>query len=119
MTTLRVPVIARYFAAAEHDNLDALVDCFINDGDVTDEGRTWHGLAEIRRWREEVATAYEYTLQVLRSEPAGQEDGLECHDVWTHLEGNFPGGTVDLIYRFGLRNDRIARLEIVPTQAAR
>jgi len=33
-----------------------------------------------------------------------------------HLEGNFPGGTVDLTSRFGLRG--IARLEIVPTRNA-
>jgi hypothetical protein len=32
--------------------------------------------------------------------------------VRTHLEGNFPGGTVDLRYRFGLRDGRIAELRI-------
>ena len=34
--------------------------------------------------------------------------------MYTHLEGNFPGGTVDLTNRFGLRDGLIARLEIVP-----
>lgn len=29
-----------------------------------------------------------------------------------HLEGNFPGGTVDLKYRFTLAADRISRLHM-------
>ena len=37
--------------------------------------------------------------------------------MYTHLEGNFPGGTVDLTDRFGLRGGRIGSLEFVPTQA--
>jgi len=45
-------------------------------------------------------------------------DGLQRHDVYTHLEGNFPGGTVDLTNRFQLRNGRITRLEIAPTERA-
>ncbi len=31
-----------------------------------------------------------------------------------HLEGTFPGGTVDLKYRFTVDGDRISRLEIAP-----
>ena len=46
-------------------------------------------------------------------------DGLERHDVYTHLEGNFPGGRVDLTDRFGLRDGRIASLEFVATDAAK
>jgi hypothetical protein len=47
----------------------------------------------------------------------GEVDGVEGHDVYLHLEGNFPGGEVDLTDRFALRDGRIARLEIVPTEA--
>ena len=42
--------------------------------------------------------------------------GAEIH---VHLEGNFPGGQVDLTDRFALRGGRIARLEIVPNEATR
>ena len=70
--------------------------------------------AGIREWRERVANAYEYTVEVRGAAARGQVDGVERHDVYTHLEGNFPGGTVDLTNRFGLRDGRIARLEIVP-----
>lgn len=75
MTTSLPPFISRYFTAAEHDDVDALVGCFTDDAVVTDEGRTWHGHAEIRRWRENVATAYEYTLEVLGAEPGARRAG--------------------------------------------
>lgn len=115
MTTSLSPVISSYFTAAAEGDVDALVTCFTDDAVVADEDRTWRGRAEIRSWRETVATAYKYTLDVLGSEPAGESAGLERHDVRTHLEGNFPGGTVDLTYRFGLRDGRIASLDVAPT----
>jgi ketosteroid isomerase-like protein len=118
MTTSLPAAISRYFTLAADGDDDALVDCFTDDAAVTDEGRTWRGHAEIRKWREDVATAYEYTLEALGAEPGGQAGGLEGYDVQTHLEGNFPGGTVDLTYRFGLRDGRIARLDIAPAEAA-
>jgi hypothetical protein len=49
----------------------------------------------------------------------GEVDGAERHDVHVHLEGNFPGGQVDLTDRFALRGGRIARLEIVSAGKAR
>jgi hypothetical protein len=53
---------------------------------------------------------------VLRVVGLGETDDVERVDVYTHLEGNFPGGTVDLTNRFGLRGGRITLLEIVPTE---
>jgi len=115
MTDPLPPTISRYFTAADDGDTDALIACFTLDAVVTDEGRSRHGHDEIRQWREEVATAYEYTLEVVGSEPGGDRGGLEWHDVLTHLEGNFPGGTVDLTYRFGLLGGRIAELQITPS----
>jgi hypothetical protein len=40
--------------------------------------------------------------------------GADRYDVTHHLEGNFPGGTVDLHFRFTLRNGKITRLVIEP-----
>jgi ketosteroid isomerase-like protein len=118
MTNPLPTIISRYFTAADNGDTDALVGCFTPDAIVSDESRSRHGHAEIRQWREEVATAYEYTLEVLGSEPAGDRGGLAWHDVLTHLEGNFPGGTVDLRYRFGLLDGHIAELRIGPAPAA-
>jgi ketosteroid isomerase-like protein len=113
------PVISEYLAASDRGDAEAIVRCFAEDAVVVDEGQQWRGTAAIRRWRDTVATAYQYTVQVTGAETLGEVDGAERHDVHLHLEGNFPGGEVDLTNRFTLRAGRIARLEIVPTEATR
>jgi ketosteroid isomerase-like protein len=113
------PVISEYLAASDRGDAEAVVRCFAQDAVVVDEGRQWRGTAAIRRWRATVATAYQYTVQVTGAEARGEADGAERHDVHVHLEGNFPGGQVDLTDRFALRGGRIASLEIVPAGAAR
>jgi len=110
-------IISDYMVASDTGNVDAIVACFTDDAVVLDEDQEWRGRPRIRDWRERVANAFEYTVEVLRTAPRGQTDGLERHDVYTHLEGNFPGGTVDLTNRFGLRDGFVAHLEIVPTEA--
>jgi ketosteroid isomerase-like protein len=116
MTSSLPTIISEYFAAADRGDVDAIVACFANDATVLDEDQEWHGHAGIRQWRTQVATAYEYTVEVRRAVGRGAIDGVERHDVYTHLEGNFPGGTVDLTNRFGMHDGRITRLEIVSTE---
>ena len=113
------PVISEYLAASDRGDAEAVAGCFAEDAVVVDEGRQWRGTAAIRRWRATVATAYQYTVQVTGAEALGEADGAERHDVHVHLEGNFPGGQVDLTDRFALRDGRIASLEIVPAEKAR
>ena|SRR5881394_516532 len=115
MTILLPTVISKYQAASDRGDVAAVVACFTDDAVVIDEDREWRGLAGIREWRGSVATAYEYTVEVRSAVERGDVDGVERHDVHTHLEGNFPGGAVELTNRFGLRDGRIARLEIVPS----
>ena len=110
-------VISDYLAASERRDVGAIVACFAPDALVTDEDRTWRGAAEIRQWRESVATAYEYTVELTGAKALREADGIGRFDVYTHLEGNFPGGTVDLTDHFAVRGGRIVRLEIVPTAA--
>jgi hypothetical protein len=95
-----------------------VVACFTDDAVVLDEDQEWRGEVAIRQWREKVANAYEYTVEVRGAAQLGSVDDVQRHDVHTHLEGNFPGGTVDLTFRFGLRDGRIATLQIVPTETA-
>jgi ketosteroid isomerase-like protein len=117
--TISLPtIITEYFAASERRDVDAVVASFAEDAVVIDEDKVWRGHAGIRQWRETVATAYEYTVDVRSADAIGQVDGVERHDVHTHLEGNFPGGTVDLTDQFGLREGRIATLAIVPSVTA-
>ena len=114
-------VISDYLAASNHADTDAIVACFTPDALVIDEDRRWRGMEAIRRWRESVATAYEYTVEITGAKAldSGEDaGGGERHEVYTHLEGNFPGGKVDLTDYFTLRDGRIARLAIAPTPAA-
>src|SRR4249919_2013501 len=90
------PVISEYLTASDRGDTEALVRCFAEDAVVVDEGREWQGTAAIRRWRLTVATAYQYTVQVTGARALGEADGTGRHDVHIHLEGNFPGGQVDL-----------------------
>jgi len=82
---------------------------------VLDEDRHWRGAEAIRQWCESVATAYEYTVAMIGSQALSEVDGGQRYELYTHLEGNFPGGQVDLTNRFTLRGDLIGGLEIVPT----
>ena len=109
------PVVSNYLAASDRDDIDAIVACFTEDAVVLDENRHWRGADAIRQWRENVATAYEYTVAIIGSQALGELDGGQRREVYTHLEGNFPGGQVDLTNRFTLRGYLIRGLEIVPT----
>ncbi|GAA2536164.1 nuclear transport factor 2 family protein [Mycolicibacterium diernhoferi] len=79
---------------------------FTADATVTDEGRDHHGTEEIRAWMTRAASEYTYTTEFL-----GVAGDL---DIVQRLEGNFPGGVVDLHYRFTMAGPLIARLVIEP-----
>ena len=77
---------------------------------VTDDGRTASGYDEIRRWSETAAREFTYERTVLDVVATGRDEWL----VSTNITGNFPGGTVDLSYRFALDDGLIQRLVIAP-----
>jgi hypothetical protein len=107
MTT--VPdVISRYYAAAAANDLDTLIGCFTADAHVLDEGRDYHGVSEIRTWRESVASQFSYTTEITGTKQTGDREYV----VSTHLEGDFPGGVVDLDQRFTLAGELISDLSI-------
>ncbi len=101
-------IISRYYAAAASGDLDLVLDCFTAEAHVHDEDRDYHGRSEIRSWREGVATRFTYTTEITDVEQLG--DGI--HLVHTHLEGDFPGGVVDLKQRFTVSDGRISALVI-------
>jgi ketosteroid isomerase-like protein len=111
MTLAAVPdVITRYLGLAAGSELDALVGCFTDDAEVLDEGQTYRGHDEIRRWRETVTSKFTYTVEVVSAEALG----ADAFVVTAELEGNFPGSPVQLKFRFVLRAGLIATLEIAP-----
>lgn len=100
--------IAAYFVADRSDAA-AVAACFAHDAVVKDEGRAYAGISEIRRWKEESSSKYEYT-----SEPFHFESKEGAMIVASRLTGNFPGSPIDLRYAFKIINDKIAYLEITP-----
>jgi hypothetical protein len=100
--------IADYFSADKGDG-EAVAQCFTENAVVKDEGHAYNGLDEIRRWKTESSTKYEYTSEPIAVEQAGGKTS-----VTSHLVGNFPGSPVDLRYFFGLKGEKIASLEVIP-----
>src|SRR5690349_6419570 len=102
--------IRRYFAAHDRRDADAALSAFAADGRVFDDGREYRGLEEMHGWLARSSTQFTYTRTFLDAseEPSG------AWLVRNRLEGNFPGGVVELGYRFQIRDDRVLDLVIQP-----
>jgi hypothetical protein len=102
--------ITGYLVAHQARDLDTAIAQYAPGAAVTDEGRTYHGPEEIRAWLSRAASEYTYTI-----EPTAAAKVDDRHyDVVHHLEGDFPGGLVDLHFRFTLADALITRLVIEP-----
>lgn len=107
--TLPAP-ISTYLPAHLARDIDIAMGHYADDATVLDEGHTYRGRDEIRDWLQHSAGEYTYTTEVIGAERIDDEH----HVVICHLEGDFPGGVVDLRFRFTLRDGRIAALTIAP-----
>jgi hypothetical protein len=103
-------LISRYLLAHEARDLDAAVDCYTEDATVIDEGITYSGPRQIRDWLAKSASEYTYTIELTGARRIDDQRYVAVH----HLEGNFPGGVVDLQFTFTLRDGRIEQLTIAP-----
>jgi hypothetical protein len=103
-------VIRRYLEAHDRLDTDAALSLFAPGARVFDDGREYLGLEAIRDWLARTSSEFTYTrtfLDACANEP----------NAWlirNRLEGNFPGGVVDLGYRFRLAESMIAELVIEP-----
>jgi hypothetical protein len=86
-----------------------IADCFTAQAVVTNEGLQHTGHSAIRAWKTKASSTYSYTVEPFAIDEAGGKIVVTAHVV-----GNFPGGSVDLRYVFGLDRDKIASLEIKP-----
>ncbi|MEV6638617.1 nuclear transport factor 2 family protein [Amycolatopsis sp. NPDC051371] len=103
-------VITGYLTAHQTRDLNAALACYTEDAVVTDEGHNHRGKPEIRDWLSRAASQYTYTTTLVAAHRVDDEHYVAVH----HLEGDFPGGVVDLRFRFTLAGDRIAELVIAP-----
>ncbi|MFF4351425.1 nuclear transport factor 2 family protein [Streptomyces sp. NPDC001530] len=103
-------VITLYLKAHRTHDTATAVTAFTGDATVIDDGNTYEGTPAIERWLGRSATEFTYTTHLTGAQQTDTTDYIATH----HLEGNFPGGTIDLNYRFTLRDDLIERLVIEP-----
>ncbi|MEU5272949.1 nuclear transport factor 2 family protein [Streptomyces hygroscopicus] len=103
-------VITRYLTAHRAHDTATAVTAFTDDATVIDNGNTYQGTAAIERWVGRSATEFTYTIRLTGTQQTDTAHYIATH----HLEGNFPGGTIDLRYQFTLRDDLIEHLVIEP-----
>lgn len=102
--------VSQYQDAHDRHDVDVALATFAPTATVKDDGHEYHGPDEIRHWLAKASTAFTYTRTLTGVEAIDDNTWL----VRNHLEGDFPGGVVDLRYRFVLADGLIAELEIAP-----
>ncbi|MCZ8381995.1 nuclear transport factor 2 family protein [Mycobacterium sp. CPCC 205372] len=101
--------VAAYLTAHRDGDAATALATFTTDAVVTDEGHTYRTRAAVGNWLTSAGSEYTYT-----TEYRGATATAAGVDVVQHLEGDFPGGSADLHYRFTLDGGSISRLTIEP-----
>jgi len=102
--------ITMYQAAHDRRDVDTALAQFTHEATVVDDGRRYEGVNGIEQFLTKAGSEYTYTRTLISAE----EVTANCWRVTNRLEGNFPGGQVDLSYEFQLEGELIARLIIAP-----
>ncbi len=107
--TTRIPLPAiTYLDAADRGDHATARACFTADAVVVDDGRTYTG-DDVREFVERAGSEYSFTRDFQGFEPVGERRFVARY----RLEGDFPGGVVDLRYVLTVAEDGlIERLEI-------
>jgi len=112
MSTIELPTpIANYFAAKGGDDAEATLAFFTEDATVEDigEDKVLEGTLQIRDWLGRISAAFRPTTEVKSFEWRGDVPAVRAI-----VSGDFPGSPYEFEYRFALRGDKIAKLEIDP-----
>ena len=102
--------VTRYLSAHRAHDTAAALSAFTDDATVTDDGNTHNGTPAIENWLNRSSTEYTYTVELT----AAHKTDATRYTATNRLEGNFPGGIVDLRYQFTLRDGHIEHLVIEP-----
>jgi hypothetical protein len=103
-------IVGQYQDAHDRRDVETALAAFAPSATVADDGHEYCGRGEIRDWLARASTEFTYTRTLLGADAIDANTWL----VTNHLEGDFPGGVVDLRYRFVLADGLIAELEIAP-----
>jgi hypothetical protein len=103
--------VTDYFAHRDVAEKNATIELFTPAAVVIDDGHSYTGRAEILAWLSTAASEYSYTSTRLGTETTA--DGVI---VTERLEGDFPGGVVDLRsdFRLDAETGLIESLTIAP-----
>jgi ketosteroid isomerase-like protein len=106
-----VPKAIEAFQMA-HDRRDIPTSLaqFAEDASVVDDGRTYDGIAGVESFLSTAASEYTFTRTLVSAVEIAPDHWI----VTNHLEGDFPGGQVDLTYEFRLADGLITHLTIAP-----
>lgn len=112
LTSDDLPAAARGFVdgwqAGDADKVEAL---FAENAVASDQGETFRGQKEIRKWIDDSIHLFTTTLTFLGAREA---DGMVGASY--RLEGDFPGGVAELEYQFRLDDEgRIVQLDFAPS----
>ncbi len=111
VATDQLPTTIRaYLSAHAAGDVDAALRAFAPDAVVTDEGHTYRGTAEVLRFLRKAGSEFTYTTELIGAERADDRHWVAIQ----RLEGDFPGGVVDLRFRFVMADGSISELVIAP-----
>ena len=102
--------ISAYLTARQNSDPAGALAAFTDDATVIDEGNTYRGPGQIHHWLRRSGSEYSYTIELTGTRRIDEDHWAATH----HLEGNFPGGVVDLTFTFTLRDGKIHHLLIAP-----
>jgi hypothetical protein len=104
-----LPATVRGFLVAHTArDVDAAARAFTPSAVVIDDGRTFRGTDEILGFLRKGGAEFTYTTELV----GAQRIDEARYVVTNRLEGDFPGGVVDLDYRFAMDAELIAELVI-------
>lgn len=100
-------LIDRYFDLATRAEREPWFALFADDVVIEDDGRTHHGIAEVRAWRSEVPSVT-YTVTAVST-----QNGYQV--ATADIAGDFPGSPIPLRFHFiAVEDGRIKHLAIRP-----
>ena len=102
--------IRGFLAAHGARDADAALRAFTPHAVVVDDGTTYRGTEEVRTFLTRAGAEFRYTTTLVGAQRTGDGHWIAVN----RLEGDFPGGVVELRYRFALDGDRVAELVISP-----
>jgi hypothetical protein len=103
-------VIGRYQDAHDRHDTEIASSAFTTDARVVDDGQVYEGSDGVRTFLTTAASEFTFTRTLLTATELEPGRWL----VVNHLEGDFPGGVVDLRYQFTMTDGLISELVIAP-----